>query len=112
MIPLVIIIGLIFLGYFLLSIKRLDPVTNVRIVVINGTKYLSWNPSTNATNYVIGLNVDGFLDKRTTRRIMIPLYRCEEPVKANQPIVVQFVIIARDGKILPSPAVSGTIVSN
>lgn len=112
---LVIIIGILFLVYFLITIKRLGPVTNVRLVNINGSKFLRWDPGDSDLSgviYVVGLNVGGFLDKRRTGRTQIPLFRCDVPVKSGDfGIPVQFVIIARKAGFANSPAVNGTLTT-
>lgn len=113
-IVLVIIIGILFLIYFLVTIKKLNPVINVKVVDINGSKFLQWdsNNTVAGIEYVIGLNVGGFLDKRRTNKTQIPLFRCDIPVKSiDTGIPVQFVIIARKLGFANSPAVNGTLTT-
>ena len=110
MIIIISILGLAFLLYFVLSIKKLNQVSNVRIINVNGTKFLTWDPSGPLVNYVIGLNVGGFLSKRSTSNTRIPLYRCDIPIKSNETgISITFVNIARGGKFQPSDPVNGVI---
>lgn len=117
-IVIVALIGLIFLVYFWVTIKTLDSPTNARLVNINGTIYLEWDPPKNGNlipeflNYVVGLSVDGFLSKQTTRDTKVPIYIGTEPVKSNQHgIMIQFVIVAQGGLFNPSSALNGTLVT-
>src|SRR5947208_2312151 len=109
----IIILGLIFLFYFILTIKTLSPVQNIKLTDINGSIYLEWDPiiiSGITITYIIGLNVGGFLSKRSTIRNRIPLYQCNQPIKStDHNIQIDYVIIARGGTFNPSPAVSGTL---
>src|SRR5438552_11598872 len=117
-ITIVLIIGLIFLIYFWVTIKTLDTPTNPRIVDINGSLYLEWDPPSNANlagiylSYTVGLSVEGFLSKQTIKDNKVPLYIGTEPLHiGNKGIPVQFVIVAMGGKLNPSAALNGTLIT-
>jgi hypothetical protein len=115
----VLIFGLWFLINFWVSIKYLDPVENVHIININGTKYLTWDSPKNVENnehniihYQVTINIKGSITDKLIDINRIPLFIGTDPIKSfNSGIIVSYSIYAMSGKFANSNISQGVLIT-
>jgi|SRR5581483_1091474 len=113
-IVLIILLGAVFLYFYITSIRYLDTPSNVRIITTNGVKYLKWDTPANGNQvepylkYTVVLNIEGHISQYVTKDTQVPLYFCNQPI-TNSNVLVEYSIIARGGTYVPSPVLTGTL---